>query len=249
MSRLLLAQAARLLGWPSDSWRDGWPDLLTAAEIATLEACDDTGKPDPGKRAAVLAVFEACPPAPGGQSPNAPSGPRVGAPRVIADGFKPGLSITTGGYHDPWDGWKPARTVECSPLPAYRAESYRQWAARDWPPAPMMAAWLGQDEAAAVPQEGQEKPKPAKPEPRQTEINRWLRDTWEAEGRPGGAAFFRKLKAYKGKPGSPIMEWWGAGGKAGIRYETSAGARKEWTVKTLRNKISKWRQAAAPDKP
>lgn len=110
-------------------------------------------------------------------------------------------------------------------------------------------ATLPQGEAAAVPQEGQEKPKPAKPEPRQTEINRWLRDTWEAEGRPGGAAFFRKLKAYKGKPGSPIREWWQAGERAGIEYETSAGARKEWTVKTLQNKISKWKQTAAPDKP
>lgn len=248
MSRLLLARAARLLGWPPDSWRDGWPDLLTAAEIATLESCDDSGKPDPGTRAAVLALFETCPPAPGGQSPDAQSGPRLGSPQVFADGYKPGLSIMTGGYHDPWDGWKPARTVECSPLPAYRAETYRQWAARDWPPAPMVAAWLGQDEAAAVPQ-GEHKPEPAKPEPRQTEINRWLRNTWEAEGRPEGTDFFRLLKKYKRQPGSPIREWWEAGEKAGIEYETSAGARKEWAVKTLQNKISKWKQTATPNKP
>lgn len=117
---------------------------------------------------------------------------------------------------------------------------------------PMLAAWLD----AHAPQEStpQDAPalaetSPSKPETRQTEINRWLRDTWEAEGRPGGAAFFRKLKGYKCKPGSPIIEWYQAGKDAGIGYETSAGARDNLSKKAIQNKVSKWRNPAAPSNP
>ena len=117
------------------------------------------------------------------------------------------------------------------------------------PTMPLLAAWLGQDEAAAMPPEGQEKPEPAIREPRQTEINRWLRDTWDAEGRPEGAAFFLKLRAYKWKPGSPIREWWQAGKVAGIEYETSVGARKALKRKRIQNKVCEFKQTAAPDKP
>lgn len=103
----------------------------------------------------------------------------------------------------------------------------------------------------APPQDQADNPeaRPAKDEPRQTEINRWLRDTWEAEGRPGGAAFFRLLKKYQRQPGSPIREWWQAGGKAGFEYETSAGSRKKWTRKNIQNKASAWKKTAASDNP
>jgi len=86
---------------------------------------------------------------------------------------------------------------------------------------------------------------PSKPEPRQTEINRWLRDTWEAENCPGGAEFFLRLKRYKGKPGSPIREWHQSGKDAGIDYEISTGVRDSFTRKSLQNKVSEWKQAAA----
>lgn len=77
MNTLLLARAARLLGWPPERWGRGWPDLLTAHEIATLEACDETGKPDPGKRAAILALLDTMGPDADGQAPGRP-------PRMVA---------------------------------------------------------------------------------------------------------------------------------------------------------------------
>jgi hypothetical protein len=66
---LLLARAARLLGWAPDRWARGWPELLTAAEIATLESCDETGKPDPGKRGEILALLQNFPPPTDGELP------------------------------------------------------------------------------------------------------------------------------------------------------------------------------------
>lgn len=234
MSALLLARAARLLGWPPERWGRGWPDLLTAAEIATIEACDETGKPDPGKRAAILALLETMGPDADGQAPGNP-------PRMVArqSSYLTGPAVA------------PRYDTPAPMVPAYRAATYRQWPPRDWEPGPMVAQWLEWfDVMAAMPPDGQKpEPKPAKHEPRQTEINRLLRDTWEAEGCPGGAAFFRKLKAYKGQPGSPIREWWQAGEKAGIEYETSAGVRKELKLKAIQNKISEWKKTAAPDKP
>lgn len=151
MSGLLLARAARLLGWPPDSWRDGWPDLLTAFEIATLEACDETGKPDRGKRAALLALFRNRPPAPDGERPRG------------------GISL---------DGWArgPMAPIDAAPVPTYRAASYRQWAARDWPPAPMVAAWMGQDEAAALVQaQGKSEPEQT-PQAKQVSVKRYTRE-------------------------------------------------------------------------
>ena len=138
---------------------------------------------------------------------------------------------------------------------AYRAQTYRQWPPRDWPPGPMAAAWLEWFETrAAMPQNGQKpepepEPEPVKGEPRETEINRWLWEIWQAEGRLGGAAFFRLLGKYRGKPGSPIREWWQYGKDAGIEWETSGGAREKWARKTIQNKISDFKQTAEPDKP
>jgi len=133
------------------------------------------------------------------------------------------------------------------PRPLFTRDDYRQWPARDWEPSPLIAAWFDAHAPALA------ETSPPKPEARQTEINRWLRVTWEAEDRPGGAAFFRKLRGYKRKPGSPIIEWYQAGKDAGIEYETSAGARGELSIHTIQNKVSEWKgelkQTAAPSNP
>jgi hypothetical protein len=92
-------------------------------------------------------------------------------------------------------------------------------------------------------QTGQPEPRGSKQrERRTTEINRWLRETWIAEGRPKGASFFVALKKYKGKKGSPIVEWYSAGKDAGIKWETSGGATGEWTRKTIQTLVSEFLQ-------
>jgi hypothetical protein len=209
---------------------------MTAVEIATLEACDETGKPDPGKKAAVLALLETMGPDADGQAPGKP-------PRMVAR-----QSTYIAGPAMPPRYDTPAPVVA-----AYRAQTYRDWPPRDWPPGPMAAAWLEWFETlAAMPKDGQKpepEPEPAKREPRQTEINRWLRDTWEAEGRPEGSDFFRLLKKYKGQKGSPIREWWQSGKDAGIEWETSGGAREKWARKTIQTKVSGFKQPAKTGKP
>ena len=222
--RPFTSRGCRGLGWPRDRWARGWPELLTAAEIATLEACDEAGNPDPGKKAAVLALLETMGPDADGQAPGKP-------PRMVAR-----QSTYLAGPTMP-----PRYATPAPMVAAYRAQTYRQWPPRDWPPGPMVAAWLEWFETlAAMPQDGQmpepepepePELEPVKGEPRQTEINRWLRDTWEAEGRPGGAAFFVKLKKYQNQAGSPIRQWWGGGKDAGIQWETSGGARGAWKKK------------------
>jgi len=54
MSRLLLAKAARVCGWPPERWRDGWPDLLTARELAKLQGDPDVEAIMPPQGAGLL---------------------------------------------------------------------------------------------------------------------------------------------------------------------------------------------------
>ncbi len=126
MSRLLLAQAARLAGWTADHWRDGWPDLLSHHEIATLEAAGDRDK-----ERDILALFAQDPPPADEIRPGYPS-------RMVSSG-----SI--------WDDRPPSLFMPGEPdAPLYRAETYRNWPPRDWPPSPLIAAWLasaGADDA------------------------------------------------------------------------------------------------------
>ncbi|MGZ8243420.1 hypothetical protein [Methylomagnum sp.] len=77
---------------------------------------------------------------------------------------------------------------------------------------------------------------------RATEMNRWLRETWVDEGKPTGAPFFRALKNYEKKKGSPIVEWYSAGKDAGIQWQTSNGAKGEWKRKTILTLASEFRR-------
>jgi len=54
MSRLLLAKAARVCGWPPERWQDGWPDLLTARELAKLQGDPDVEAIMPPQGAGLL---------------------------------------------------------------------------------------------------------------------------------------------------------------------------------------------------
>lgn len=74
--------------------------------------------------------------------------------------------------------------------------------------------------------------------PNEREVKQGLRDIWTKEGNPGGTVFFNKLKGYVGKPGSPVIEHFSAGGSAGIRWETSAGTRGEMKKKTILNIVA-----------
>lgn len=74
------------------------------------------------------------------------------------------------------------------------------------------------------------------------ELNRWLRETWEAEGRRGGSEFFIALKRYKNQKGSPIEDWYSAGKDAGVKWRTSTGASGECSRKTIQNKVSEFKR-------
>jgi hypothetical protein len=80
--------------------------------------------------------------------------------------------------------------------------------------------------------------------PKERELTKWLRDTWELEGKPGGMAFFTKLKKYEKQNGSPIVEHYSAGKAAGFRWETSLGATGEMKKKTVLTKVSLFKKAS-----
>ena len=70
------------------------------------------------------------------------------------------------------------------------------------------------------------------------ELTQWLRDTWINEGKPGGTAFFHRLKKYGNQKGSPIVEYYSAGKDAGFKWKTSAGTTGETKKKTILTKVS-----------
>lgn len=119
---------------------------------------------------------------------------------------------------------------------SYLAEKGRHDAARD-------ASQMATNAMAALGLPVVDAISSTKPERRETEINRWLRETWESEGKPTGGPFFRALKKHQGKLGSPIVEWYGAGKDAGIKWETSGGATGEWSKHTIETRISEYRTA------
>lgn len=75
-------------------------------------------------------------------------------------------------------------------------------------------------------------------EPKERELTAWLRTTWIKEGKPGGTAFFTKLKKYEKQKGSPIVEHYSAGKSAGIRWQTNAGTTGTMAKKTVLTKVS-----------
>lgn len=87
-------------------------------------------------------------------------------------------------------------------------------------------------------------PKQNRPQKREQAFTRWLRETWEKEGRPNGSAFFKTLKKYKNTAGSPIAEHFtlaGSGGKPGLTYSDGSNI-KSMTKKTIENKVSKFKK-------
>lgn len=70
------------------------------------------------------------------------------------------------------------------------------------------------------------------------ELTKWLRETWNQEGKPKGTVFFNSLKKYVNKTGSPIVEHYTTSKKgAGIRWNTGS-AINSMAKKTIQNKPS-----------
>ena len=81
-----------------------------------------------------------------------------------------------------------------------------------------------------------------KTERREKELQRWLRETWEQQGKPGETAFFLSLKKYVDKKGSPITEYYHSGSDAGISWKTSAGTTGVMVKKTIQTKVSAFKK-------
>lgn len=80
-------------------------------------------------------------------------------------------------------------------------------------------------------------------QPNGRELKQGLKDIWIKEGRPEMKFFFPdKLKKYKNKPGSPILEVYSAGKNAGIDYETSYGTKGTLKKKTISNYVSEFKK-------
>ncbi|MDI1229859.1 MAG: hypothetical protein PSU93_01770 [Methylobacter sp.] len=79
---------------------------------------------------------------------------------------------------------------------------------------------------------------PASTTRNERELTLWLRETWINEGKPGGTAFFKSLKKYVRKDGSPIIQHYTAGKDAGFDWRTSTGTTGTTPKKTVLNKVS-----------
>ncbi|MDP3332605.1 MAG: hypothetical protein Q8Q40_16480 [Methylococcaceae bacterium] len=78
---------------------------------------------------------------------------------------------------------------------------------------------------------------------KERELTKWMRETWIAEDKPGGTAFFNALKKYVNENGSPIVEHYTAGKKgAGIRWNTG-NATNHMTKKTIQTKVSEYKNS------
>ena len=73
---------------------------------------------------------------------------------------------------------------------------------------------------------------------KERELTAWLRETWIKEKRPGGTAFFRLLKKYENKIGSPITNHHSASKDAGFSWKTSTGRTGSMSKKTVQTKVS-----------
>ena len=79
------------------------------------------------------------------------------------------------------------------------------------------------------------------------ELTQWLRETWDNEKRPGGTAFFNRLKKHVNVPGSPVTEHYSAGKYAGIKWRTSTGTTGEMVKKTIQTKVSLFKKSQKDD--
>jgi len=78
-------------------------------------------------------------------------------------------------------------------------------------------------------------------ENRMSDINRWLYDTWEEKGKPGGSQFFRILGAFRKDPESPIVGYIPSGRAPRIEWKTERASGSD-TRKTIQNKVSGFRK-------
>jgi hypothetical protein len=153
MSRLLLAKAARVCGWPPERWRDGWPDLLTARELANLESPNDGGD-----ARAILEFFYTTPPP--ADDDAGPVNNDEYARAVLAIAGRPvpaGVRLDEVGTLV-LDGLQ----IDRPRVKLYRAGTYRDWPMRDWEPSPLIAAWLdtqAPQDAPALVEESPSKPR------------------------------------------------------------------------------------------
>jgi hypothetical protein len=70
----------------------------------------------------------------------------------------------------------------------------------------------------------------------------WLRETWEAEGRPKGTDFFYKLKSYNGKEGSPVLSWYTTSNQGpGIRLQVETKILEHYPKSQIQKKVSEFK--------
>jgi hypothetical protein len=69
------------------------------------------------------------------------------------------------------------------------------------------------------------------------DIDIWLFETWQELGMPGGTAFFKALKKFEGKKGSPIHKHFGSGNKPSFDWRTE-NASDNMSIGRLRNMVT-----------
>jgi len=70
---------------------------------------------------------------------------------------------------------------------------------------------------------------------------KWLREIWKSEGTPTGNLFFEKLKNYKGKNDSPILDWYYSSPKGpGIKLKTETGITNHYPKQQIQKLASKF---------
>ena len=84
-----------------------------------------------------------------------------------------------------------------------------------------------------------------KSSPHELTYTTWFREIWIKEGRPGGSAFFRALKKYKGEKGSRIIQHYTISQKdkgPGITLKTDTTVINHFPMSQVQKMVSKFRK-------